>query len=519
MDSDSQVGKSIVTDDSQNLKNILAIVNNMQQALFSVGADGVILEPITKYSEKVFGCNLAGKNIMTTLYKQLQTKVEDYDAIKSALTAVIGENELQWDLTESNFPRRIDYFMPDSEPTAINQKLFKVNISPIWDENENLEKLLFVIDDITNLEKLETQYKQEQEQTGMMECILENSLDDLISAIKRFNTTLKLTRELAKSIDPVSFMDLLRNLHTMKGNSRLLKMRVLSDQIHQSEALVLEKMSEIIQSDNSTPISDELNKIENILSAHSMLIQKFLHSDMSWGENVVPVYSNALEQSFSAMDDLKLKIGPEIFDQLQWTWQRLSFKSIASLAAKYKSMVEDISNQLNKKVELKIEDDALVTPHQALGLQECLLHLIRNSIDHGIETPEDRIRLGKPEAGEIKIKFVDFKNSFEITFSDDGHGIDSESITKKAIKKGLITVKKAATLNAEEKNNLIFLPQFSTRDVATDISGRGIGMDVVQDLVVRLGGKLELTSVLGQGMTIKISLSHNRKSKNLLQSA
>lgn len=496
-------------------KKISAIVDNMQQALFSVGYDGIILEPVTKFSEHVFGCNIVGENIMQTLYKNLEKQKETYDAVKAALSTAVGESELQWDLVESIFPRKVDYFIPANEKNSQKQKLFKVNISPIWDANSNLERLLFVIDDITDLEKLETQFKQEQEQTGMIECVLENSLDDLATSIKRFHQTLKANRIIAQNVDPVGLMELLRNLHTMKGNARQLKMRVLSDQIHQSEALLLERMSEMIHLDNSVPVIDELNKIENVLDAHSMLIQKFRRSDVGWDENVLPVSPLALIQTQNILKQLSTQLKPDIYDRLTLSLARLEYKSAASLMSKFNDMVDDLAEHLGKKAHLEIYNEALITTDQAIYLQEILLHLIRNSMDHGLESPGIRIQRGKAEVGTIKIEFDDRMDSFSILFSDDGIGVDTERVVLKAVEKGLISAENAAGLSEDQKNNLIFLPNFSTKEDATEISGRGFGMDVVHENIKKLGGNYSLKSIRGLGVAIEITISHSISKKNL----
>lgn len=504
---------------SAEAKKVAVIVDNMQQAFFSVSTGGIIVDPVTKYSEKVFGRNLVGGNVMQTLYKQLENKKEIYAAVESALVTAIGENELQWDLVEAHFPRKIEYIFPSSDEKPEVKKLLKVNISPIWDNNENLERLLFVVEDITNLEKLETQFKQEQEQTGMIECVLENSLEDLTAAIKRFHLSLKTARSKAIHLDPVSYMEMLRNLHTMKGNARQLKMRVLSDQIHQSEHLILEQMSDNIHADDSKPVIDELDKIENVLDAHSMLIQRFLRADVNGGEEIVPIYPLAIDQAWIILKKLKNQMSEDVFNQLHLAWSRIGYKSIASLASKFLLMIADISEQLGKKINLEIVNDALVSSEQAVAIQECLLHLIRNSIDHGIEKSELRTQLGKTEVGKIKIECIDHIDFFTIIYSDDGRGIDGHKIVEKALKLGLVNELQALQLSHEEKINLIFLPQFSTKDVATDISGRGFGMDVVYQTIQKLGGTFLINTELGKGLQFTIKIHHGEKNHSFQKAA
>ena len=504
---------------AKETEKIDAIVNNLQQALFAVGPGGVIVEPVTKYTEKIFGRNIIGENVMQTLYKSLYAKREIYDSVESALVTVMGENELQWDLVESNFPRKIEYLAPDVAAEAATFKLLKINISPIWDNEENLQRLLFVIEDITDFEKMELQFKQEQEQSGMLECVLENTLEDLNVAIKYFQQSSAECRTIAASIDPVSFMDLQRVLHTMKGNARQLKMRVLSDQIHNSETAVMAQMSNIIYSDNGEVILLELDQIDNVIRAHVALIQKFLHSESSWGEAIVPVYKLALEQVQTAVAALKNSMTIETCNQVEAAVCRLEFKSIAALAVKFAPMITDISNEFGKKIDFEIESDALARADQAIALSESLLHLIRNSIDHGIETPDVRAQLGKPETGRIKIFCIDSIDSLTITLSDDGAGVDTNKVAISAIKKGLVSAEQVAEFSQQEKLNLIFLRSVSTKEKISDISGRGIGMDVVKQNIEKMGGHLMLQSEKGKGMVLTIKLYHTDISEKSLKIA
>ncbi len=487
-------------------EKIDAIVDNLQQALFAVGPGGTIVEPVTKYTEKIFGRNIIGENVMQTLYRNLYAKREIYDSVESALITVMGENELQWDLVESNFPRKIEYIEPGLGQEKINFKLLKINISPIWDSHENLQRLLFVIEDITDFEKMELQFKQEQEQTGMLECVLENTLEDLNVAIKHFQQSLAECRTITESIDPVSFMELQRILHTMKGNARQLKMRVLSDQIHNSETAVMAQMSNIFYSDNADGIIFEIDKIDKVILAHVGLIQKFLRSESSWGEGIVPIYKLALEQAEVAVAGLKENANSEACHQVEIAFRRIEFKSIAALAVKFAPMITEISKEFGKKIEFEIESDALVRSDQALALSECLLHLIRNSIDHGIEMPDIREQLGKSEVGKIKIYCIDNIDSLTVTLSDDGAGIDTNKVIMSAIKKGLVSAEQVAEFSQQEKLNLIFLPNLSTKDSLSDVSGRGIGMDVVKENIEKIGGNLMLQSEKGKGMVLTIKL-------------
>ena len=135
-----------------------------------------------------------------------------------------------------------------------------------------------------------------------------------------------------------------------------------------------------------------------------------------------------------------------------------------------------------------------------------MVHIIRNAVDHGIETPEERRAAGKPEAGQLVINAYQAGNQVIISISDDGKGIDREKVVRVALNKGYITEERLAEMSEEEIISLIFLPGFSTSEKVTDVSGRGVGMDVVRERITALGGTVRVTSKRGEGTTFTIQL-------------
>lgn len=156
-------------------------------------------------------------------------------------------------------------------------------------------------------------------------------------------------------------------------------------------------------------------------------------------------------------------------------------------------IVKEVSSALNKKVRIQIDGDELLLPFRIHHLMiNSLLHLLRNSLDHGLETPEQRKAAGKPVTGEIRVKTIRSGDQATIIFEDDGVGIDPEVIGKKAVEEGFVTGEAVRKMNDEEKLNLILLPGLSCRDTADELSGRGVGMDVVSDALKQIGGNLEI---------------------------
>ena len=194
-----------------------------------------------------------------------------------------------------------------------------------------------------------------------------------------------------------------------------------------------------------------------------------------------------------------------LMNDLQESVMRLRMVAIGTVFNRFPRLVRDLAKKTGKEIELvlKGEDTELdKTVVEVIG--DPLMHLIRNSVDHGIESPEERRASGKPELGTVTLNAYHEGNHIAILISDDGAGLDLEKIRSIAVSRGLIGEKEE--LSESEMSNLIFLPGFSTADQVTDISGRGVGMDVVKKALNNLGGMVDITTRKGKGTTFTIRL-------------
>ena len=178
---------------------------------------------------------------------------------------------------------------------------------------------------------------------------------------------------------------------------------------------------------------------------------------------------------------------------------------IGTLFGRFKRLVRDLSHELNKEMEMVLSgEDTELDKTVIERLNDPLVHLIRNSIDHGIESPEERKSAGKPAKGALMISAVHSGANVLIKIQDDGAGLNREAIRAKAIEKGLIPAD--ADLSPKALNNLIFAPGFSTSKKVTGVSGRGVGMDVVKKNIESLKGSIEVESEKGAGTTITLKI-------------
>jgi chemotaxis protein histidine kinase CheA len=178
---------------------------------------------------------------------------------------------------------------------------------------------------------------------------------------------------------------------------------------------------------------------------------------------------------------------------------------VKSVFQRMTRLVREVSAKTGKKVHLEMSGENTEVDKTIIEcLSDPLVHIIRNSIDHGIEFPADRAACGKNETGTVRLSADQRGGSIVIAVSDDGAGINCERVLKKAREKGLVDA--GASLSEDQINDLIFLPGFSTVETASEISGRGVGMDIVRQNILDIGGRISLRSVAGQGMSIQLAL-------------
>lgn len=196
-----------------------------------------------------------------------------------------------------------------------------------------------------------------------------------------------------------------------------------------------------------------------------------------------------------------------VSDDLQSAVLGMRMQPVGRLFQRFPRIVRDLARQLGKEIELITEgEDTDLDRSLVEALADPLIHLLRNAVDHGLEDPAGRERAGKPKKGKVKLSASQRGERIVISVSDDGRGMDPDVLRRKAVEKGIIDAAQAARLSDVECYELIFRPGFSTAATISDISGRGVGMDVVKTRVAELGGTLQVQSRLGHGSTLELTV-------------
>jgi two-component system chemotaxis sensor kinase CheA len=347
-------------------------------------------------------------------------------------------------------------------------------------------------DNLISKEELEEIYKEKEEEehaAGKISAVPEVSAEE-IPHPSASAETFPSAEEKQVSAKPVE---------EIKPNPNVVQQKSVPAASVASKPAVAVPVAEI----KETTIRVDIERLDNVMN---------LVGELVLARNRLFNISSKLEIKY-ADDDLSSALAQVVAGlnlvttDLQLAVMKTRMQPVKKVFSKFPRMVRDLSRELGKDIELLISGEETELDKSVIEeIGDPLVHLIRNSVDHGIEDKETRKLNGKPEKGTIKLGAEHEGNYIIISVIDDGKGMDPAIIKRKAVEKGVIDEKTAAGLSDKDALNLIFAPGFSTKDKATEISGRGVGMDVVKTNIQKLNGIIEINSTPGQGSSIILKL-------------
>jgi two-component system chemotaxis sensor kinase CheA len=249
-------------------------------------------------------------------------------------------------------------------------------------------------------------------------------------------------------------------------------------------------------SDNTT-VRVDIKRLDDLMNQVGELVLE--------RNRMIQINQNLQQEDFSKVDFNEefgklTKRMNFVTSELQMQVLKMRMLPVEKVFKKFPRIVRSMARDLGKEVDLHIFGEETELDRSVVDeIGDPLIHLIRNAMDHGLEMPEQRLASGKPRVGNLVLSAVHEGNQIIISIKDDGNGIDTDRVGRKALEKGLVTEEQLAVMSQREMFDLIFLPGFSTKDKANDLSGRGVGMDVVKTNIKKLNGLIEIKSEKGQG--------------------
>ena len=287
-----------------------------------------------------------------------------------------------------------------------------------------------------------------------------------------------------------------------------------SDPVVGSPAAQITQRGSVSQGSQAGDESGSSERGQKVLKVSQDKIDRLMEliGEMVVAKNALPYLATRAETVFQQRElarEIKAQYSVinRIAEDMQHAIMQVRMLPVGIIFQRFGRLVRDIGKKLGKDVALVVEGEETEADKNVIeSLADPLIHILRNSLDHGLETPDVRMASGKPPQGVLRVSARQEGDRVVLTISDDGAGIDTERVRAKAVERGLIPADRASSLSDIEAVQLVFLPGFSTAESISDLSGRGVGMDVVRTAVERINGQVELESERGRGTTVRLTL-------------
>lgn len=433
-------------------KDIKLLLDNSGEGFFSFDKNYIIGKEYSKECINIFGENIEGKNIFDILF------LNEKDFLKRVLDDLFNETDsLKKEVYLTFLPSEIN----------INHHYYKINFRYIDDE----DIVMVILKDITNEKELEAQVLEEKEY-----------LMKILSVIRYYDSFVYYIKEFKNLINKMKldYRKYLTEIHNFKGIFSQFYLKSLVQELHNVENNIIENKD--IDTNNLLIIFEkELRNIEKDL-------------DQKIDDDIIKISKNKIKEIEDKL--ISLLGNNELISELR----KLSFKNLKDLIIPYFPYIEELAKKQGKiinKPKIIEKNSIFVDPQKYFNFIKSLIHIYRNSIDHGIEEPEIRIDLNKSDKGNIITTIYKENNVIHIIIEDDGIGIDLNKLKSIANKKGIM-------YDEENLINIIFNENFSTKDTLDYISGRGIGLYSVKNEIDKLNGTIEVYSEYGKGTKFHI---------------
>ncbi len=486
----------------QKTADIQAMLQNMQQGILTVIDGAVIHAEYSAYLEDIFETkDIAGRGLMDLVFADTDLGADALSQVDAAAHACLGEDCINFAFNQHLLVGEISKRMPDGRV-----KILDLSWSAITDEDDVVVRLMLCVRDVTELRKLAAEASEQRRRLDMIGEILavsEEKFHHFIESSSGFISENERIIRKHSEADHAAIAELFRNMHTIKGNARTYNLQHLTNVVHETEQSYHElRQPDADRSWDQDHLMLELMRVREAIDSYAKINEQSLGrkgkgqvNDAGNSGHYVMVAKEHIQHTLSLLDQTdagELHELQSMRDTLRRTLRALGSESVRDALSGVLDSLPSLASELGKPApNVRIDDNGYRLRGQAGGtLNNVFMHLLRNSMDHGIEAAETRSAHGKTPAGTIDIEVGVDNGALQITLSDDGRGLALERIRGIAMERGWIG--SGDTPSDEAIADFIFRPGFSTAEAVTEVSGRGVGMDAVRDFLRRENGSIEL---------------------------
>ncbi|HYX33937.1 MAG TPA: 7TM diverse intracellular signaling domain-containing protein [Oligoflexus sp.] len=476
----------------EKTREIRSVMENIPQGLLMIKQDLTIHRDYSAYCTTLFEHQtIENREAIPVIFNQALLGEDQRAQIQSALQACMGDSELTFQMNEDCFPREFSRQTPGAETQTL-----EMDWHPIVDSQENIERILVSVRDVTSLRTLQHHSEEQTYRLALIGEII--NVDQLtfvrfLKSCRTFNAENKRLVDNLVTNDPEVHKILFINLHTMKGVARSLHLSKMADLFHNIEHhLAALQMGQVEFSQDA--LKQEIEKIEQLLHTYESVFTRDLHRSSQADEHAI-IPMKHLEPLVQRIDTLNLDDGDDtrkFVAEVTYLFTNLYYQEPQKIFVEVFSGLARLAKDLAKEVpHVHMELDNVLLVREAEDLiRNVFVHLLRNSMDHGIESPVERMRKGKSSKGLIDVQLREDAGVLRMSYRDDGCGFDLNAIRAAALKKGFI--QEHEPVSVERLVQLILTTGFTTSQTVSEISGRGVGMDAVSRYIQQLGGTFEI---------------------------
>ena len=480
---------------SQKTNDINAMLQNMSLGVCTVVPGNELHPEYSNHLRTIFGVDeVAGRNLINCLFDRSDLGVDSKDQISVALGAIIGEAAMMFDLNGHLLPRET-VLQGEGAPKTV-----QLDWSPIVGEAQTVEKVLLIAQDVTHMRELERASAQQQAELEIISKIIAiaaGKFNDFVdSATKFIAGNRDLLRHAAGARDAEKIALLFRNMHTIKGNARTYDLRLVTDAAHAAEQTYDRLRKDPTAVWDAAQMLAELDAVEAAVARYvevneNKLGRKGRAADLLTARGVF-VGNDEIATLKSLAASLPEASEDRYLSTLRAAIGQLGFIPLRRLVSGCVDSLSSLAKELQKPTPTVqfADGDIGFTGQFAEALKSSLMHVVRNSMDHGIELPEERLRVNKPAAGTISFTCERRDEQLELHVRDDGRGLALHSLFRKGVALGLF--------HADDKPprqvvaDMVFRSGLSTAGQVSQVSGRGVGMDAARAFLAEQGASVAI---------------------------